>query len=76
VVLFGEGLMSLATLSYLGFGAQPPSSEWGLMVQEGQDGIVQGHFLPTLVPGIAIAVVVVAVNVVGVRLSERLGGRG
>lgn len=75
VVLFGEGLMGLATLSYLGFGAQPPSSEWGLMVQEGQDGIVLGHFGPTLVPGAAIAAVVVAVNIVGVRLSERLGAR-
>ena len=38
VVLFGEGLMSPATLSFLGFGAQPPSSEWGLMVKEGQAG--------------------------------------
>ncbi|WP_350349018.1 ABC transporter permease [Agromyces sp. G08B096] len=75
VVLFGEGLMSLATLSYLGFGAQPPSSEWGLMVQEGQDGIVLGHFAPTLVPGLAIAAVVVAVNIVGVRLAERLEAR-
>jgi peptide/nickel transport system permease protein len=72
VVLFGETLMSLATLSYLGFGAQPPSSEWGLMVQEGQDAIIQGHFLPTFVPGIAIALVVVAVNIVGVRLADRL----
>ncbi|MGO2524549.1 MAG: ABC transporter permease [Brevibacterium aurantiacum] len=72
VVLFGETLMSLATLSYLGFGAQPPSSEWGLMVQEGQDAIIQGHFLPAFVPGIAIALVVVAVNIVGVRLADRL----
>lgn len=72
VVLFGETLMSLATLSYLGFGAQPPSSEWGLMVQEGQDAIIQGHFLPSFVPGIAIALVVVAVNIVGVRLADRL----
>jgi peptide/nickel transport system permease protein len=75
VVLFGEGLMSLATLSFLGFGAQPPSSEWGLMVQEGQSGIIQGHVWPTLVPGVAIAAVVVAVNVVGVRLSDRLNSR-
>ncbi len=75
VVLFGEALMSLATLSYLGFGAQPPSSEWGLMVQEGQAGIVQGHFLPTLVPGIAIALVVIAVNIVGVRVADRLLAR-
>lgn len=76
VVQFGEVLMSLATLSFLGFGAQPPSSEWGLMVQEGQSGIVQGEFLPTLVPGVAIALVVVAVNIVGVRIADRLQAKG
>ncbi|MGL3807605.1 ABC transporter permease [Paeniglutamicibacter sp. R2-26] len=76
VVQFGEVLMGLATLSYLGFGAQPPSSEWGLMVQEGQAGIAQGYFLPTLVPGLAIALVVVAVNIVGVRIADRLQARG
>ncbi|SEB42582.1 ABC transporter permease [Rhodococcus jostii] len=75
VVLFGEGLMGLATLSYLGFGSQPPSSEWGLMVQEGQDGILLGFFWPTAVPGIAIAAVVVAVNIIGVRIADRLDSR-
>lgn len=73
VVLFGEALMSLATLSYLGFGAQPPSSDWGLMVQEGQAAVVQGALLPALVPGVAIALVVVSFNVVGVRAADRLG---
>src|SRR5690606_41259851 len=34
VVLFGEALMSMAALSYLGLGAQPPTSDWGLMVSE------------------------------------------
>lgn len=76
VVLFGEALMSLATLSFLGFGAQPPSSEWGLMVQEGQAGIIQGQFLPTLVPGVAIAIVVIAVNIAGVRVADRLLAKG
>ncbi|MBR8640276.1 ABC transporter permease [Streptomyces tuirus] len=75
VVLFGEALMSLATLSYLGFGAQPPSSDWGLMVQEGQASVVQGALLPALVPGTAIALVVVSFNVVGVWAADRLGGR-
>lgn len=75
VVLFGEALMSLATLSYLGFGAQPPSSDWGLMVQEGQAAMVQGALLPALVPGAAIAAVVVAFNVVGVWAADRLGAR-
>ncbi|MEU7584360.1 ABC transporter permease [Streptomyces sp. NPDC041068] len=74
VVLFGEALMSLATLSYLGFGAQPPSSDWGLMVQEGQAAIVQGALLPAMVPGTAIALVVVSFNVVGVWAADRLGG--
>jgi peptide/nickel transport system permease protein len=72
VVLFGDALMSLASLSFLGFGGQPPSSEWGLMVQEGQAGIIQGHDAPTLLPGIAIASVVLAVNIVGVRVADRL----
>lgn len=72
VVLFGEGLMSLAALNFLGFGAQPPSSEWGLMVEEARTGVIQGHIGPALAPGLAIAVVVVATNVVGVRLSDRL----
>ncbi|WP_406504572.1 ABC transporter permease [Streptomyces sp. NBC_01602] len=75
VVLFGEALMSLATLSYLGFGALPPSSDWGLMVQEGQAAVVQGALLPALVPGIAIALVVVSFNVVGVWAADRLGSR-
>ncbi|MFI6502092.1 ABC transporter permease [Nonomuraea typhae] len=76
VVLFGEGLMSLATLSFLGFGAQAPASDWGLMVKEGQPAIVQGAFLPVLVPGAAIALVVVCFNVIGVRLADRMGVRG
>ncbi|WP_128376391.1 ABC transporter permease [Streptomyces cavernae] len=76
VVLFGEALMSLATLSYLGFGAQPPSSDWGLMVQEGQAAVVQSALLPALVPGTAIAAVVVSFNVVGVWAADRLGRRG
>lgn len=75
VVLFGEALMSLATLSYLGFGTQPPSSDWGLMVQEGQAAVVQGALLPALVPGVAIALVVVSFNVVGVWAADRLDSR-
>ncbi len=75
VVLFGEGLMSLASLNFLGFGSQPPSSEWGLMVQEGRTGVIQGIVGPALVPGLTIAIVVVATNVVGVRLSDKLAVR-
>lgn len=75
VVLFGEGLMSLASLNFLGFGSQPPSSEWGLMVEEGRTGVIQGIVGPALVPGLTIALVVVATNVLGVRLSDKLAVR-
>jgi peptide/nickel transport system permease protein len=75
VVLFGEGLMSLASLNFLGFGSQPPSSEWGLMVQEGRTGVIQGFVGPALIPGLTIAIVVVATNVIGVRLSDKLAVR-
>ncbi|MBF8184286.1 ABC transporter permease [Nonomuraea sp. K274] len=73
VVLFGEALMSMAALSYLGLGAQPPASDWGLMVSEGQLPLIQGALLPSLAPGAAIALTVVAFNVVGVRLADKLG---
>jgi ABC-type dipeptide/oligopeptide/nickel transport system permease subunit len=75
VVLFGDGLMSLATLNFLGFGSQPPSSDWGLMVEESRTGVIQGVLGPALVPGLTIAIVVVATNVVGVRLSDKLAVR-
>jgi ABC-type dipeptide/oligopeptide/nickel transport system permease subunit len=75
VVLFGDGLMSLATLNFLGFGSQPPSADWGLMVEEGRAGVIQGILGPALVPGLTIAIVVVATNVVGVRLSDELAVR-
>ncbi|WP_426245024.1 ABC transporter permease [Nocardioides sp. LHG3406-4] len=75
VVLFGEGLMSLASLNFLGFGSQPPSSDWGLMVEESRAGVIQGILGPAIVPGLTIAIVVVATNVVGVRLSDKLAVR-
>jgi ABC-type dipeptide/oligopeptide/nickel transport system permease subunit len=75
VVLFGEGLMSLASLNFLGFGSQPPSSDWGLMVEESRAGVIQGILGPAIIPGLTIAIVVVATNVVGVRLSDKLAVR-
>lgn len=71
-VLFGDVLMGLAGLSFLGFGAQPPSSDWGLMVSEAELALVGGSLWSTLVPAAAIVVTVVAVNVVGVRIADRL----
>ena len=75
VVLFGDCLASLAALNFLGFGAQPPSSDWGLMVSEARDGVIQGVFGPAIIPGLVIAIVVVTTNVAGVRLADKLAVR-
>lgn len=69
--LFGYAMVDLAAISYLGLGVQPPASDWGVMVSENQQGIIQGYPLPSLAAGICIVVVVVAFNILGERLYER-----
>ena len=73
--LFGYAMVDLAAISYLGLGVQPPTADWGVMVSENQQGIVQGYPIPSLVAGIAIVIVVVAFNILGERLYERSEGR-
>ena len=70
-ILFGYAMVDLAAISFLGLGVQPPTSNWGVMIEENQQGIVQGYPLPALSAGIAIVVVVIAVNLLGERLFER-----
>lgn len=71
---FGYVLAELAGLSFLGLGVQAPQADWGAMINEAQTGIVGGHFLPAMVPAVAVVIVVVAVNIIGEELSERIGG--
>ncbi|WP_223692058.1 ABC transporter permease [Leifsonia poae] len=71
---FGYVLAELAGLSFLGLGVQAPTADWGAMINESQAGIVGGHLLPAIVPALAVVIVVVAVNIVGEELSDRIGG--
>lgn len=71
---FGYVLAELAALSFLGLGVQPPTADWGAMINEAQAGLIGGHFLPAIVPAVAVVVVVVAVNIIGEELSDRIGG--
>lgn len=57
-------VLALAGLSFLGLGAQPPASEWGLMLSEAKGYLSQApHML--LAPGIALAVLVLSINLAG-----------
>lgn len=67
---FGYAMVDLASLSYLGLGVQPPSADWGVMINSSQDSILQGSPWSGVVPGLAVMITVVCVNIVG----EHLGG--
>jgi peptide/nickel transport system permease protein len=64
-------ILSTSALSFLGLGAQPPTPEWGAMIAAGQDYMWTSPHM-TIVPGIAIMLVVFAFNVVGDGLRDAL----
>lgn len=72
---FGYALMDLAALSYLGFGVQPPTPDWGAMINEGSPALQLGAMMPALAPGIAIVIAVVAFSTVGEGLADQLSKR-
>ncbi|MFC7304053.1 ABC transporter permease [Streptomyces monticola] len=71
---FGYTLLDIAAFSFIGLGAQPPASEWGLMVAGGATGILAGRPEQSLYAGLVIVVFVIACNLLGNGLSRRLLG--
>lgn len=76
VLGFGYTMIDLAVLSFLGYGVQPPTADWGSMVKDAQEAILQGAFSAALIPCLTIVVTVVAFTVVGDAVGERLGRKG
>lgn len=66
-----EAIMSEATLSFLGVGAQPPMASWGLMVSSGKEFLFMAPWV-AIVPGVAILVVAMAFNFLGDGLRDAL----
>jgi peptide/nickel transport system permease protein len=71
-VRFGYAIFTIATLSFLGVGIQPPSADWGLTVSQEYNNMISGAWWPTLFPALAIASVVVAVNLIADSLQSVL----
>lgn len=74
-VNFGYALLDLAALSFLGLGVPPLTPDWGAMINDGQSAILEGAPLSALAPCLAVILTVVAFNVVGERLADRVAGR-
>ena len=70
----GTMMMEIAGLSFLGFGAQPPTPEWGLMLNEGRQ-YIQTAPLMMVYPGLAIFIVVSVFNLWGDALRDVLDPR-
>jgi len=67
----GEAILATATLSFLGLGAQPPTPEWGAMLNGGREYMRYAPWM-MIFPGLALFLAVMSVNLIGDRLSYLL----
>jgi peptide/nickel transport system permease protein len=65
---FGSAILAISTLGFLGYGAPPPTPEWGLLIAEGRNYVATAWWLTTL-PGVVVLVVVLSAN----RISQSIG---
>ena len=70
----GSAIILEATLSFLGVGIPPPQPAWGVIVEDGR-GMLASAWWISLFPGIAIAFTVLAFNMLGDWLRDRLDPR-
>ncbi|MBU7217266.1 nickel transporter permease [Staphylococcus gallinarum] len=68
---FGKIILYISSLSFLGLGAQPPSPEWGAMLNAGRD-YIESHPLQLLAPAVMITVTILIFNLMGDALRDRL----
>jgi len=70
----GAAILSTATLSFLGLGAQPPAPEWGTMLNDGRDYVRYAPWM-MLAPGLTLFAAIMAVNLIGDRLNTLIDPR-
>lgn len=67
-VQFGWAILQISTLGFLGYGAPPPTPEWGLLIAEGRNYLATAWWL-TAAPGLVVVAVVLSAN----RISQSIG---
>jgi peptide/nickel transport system permease protein len=73
-VSFATAILAEAALSYLGLGVQPPNPSWGRMLADAQNHMFNRPWL-AVVPGLAIAVTVLGLNLLGDGMRDLLDPR-
>lgn len=69
-VEFGMAVLAVSSLSFLGFGAVPPTPEWGSLISEGRNYLAAAWWMTTL-PGLVIVAVVLAAHRIGHAIEDR-----
>ena len=70
----GNAILTSSALSFLGLGVQPPNAEWGAMMNEARN-VIRMTALPSIIPGVAISLVVLSFSMVGDGLRDALDPR-
>src|SRR2546430_5650579 len=71
-VRLGYAVFAVATLSFLGFGIQPPTPDWGADIAANYGVLPAGYWWSTIFPALAIASLVVGVNLVTDSIEQVL----
>ncbi|AZI44952.1 ABC transporter permease (plasmid) [Deinococcus psychrotolerans] len=66
----GFAVLLAASLGFIGLGAQPPTPEWGAMINEGRTQIISGAWWTSVFPGLAIVLLVTGFNLLGDGLRD------
>ncbi len=74
-VSFGYAMVDLAMVSFLGLGVQPPSPDWGLMIANGETGLLRGYPIEAVFAGLLIIISVISFNILGERLDTQTNRR-
>ena len=65
----GSAILSAASLTYLGLGADASAPDWGVMLSQGRNYLQSDAYL-TIIPGLAISITVLAMNWIGDGLRD------
>ena len=69
LLIFSEGILSVAALSFLGLGARPPMAEWGVMIADGRAYLESAWWLVSF-PGLCLLILIFCVNILGEKLRD------
>lgn len=73
---FGDAILTLAGLGFIGLGVQPPAPEWGTMITQGLQYALSGQWWVGVFPGLGVLAAVVGISLIADRMRDLLDPTG